>query len=53
MDFNFGFGQLLKLEEVRFANWVTGPDGSFNVRTLLLAFLPHLLLRALPYVLLQ
>ena len=53
MDFNFGFGQLLKLEEVRFANWVTGPDGFFFVRTLLLPFLSHLLLRALPYVLLQ
>ena len=53
VDFNFGFGQLLKLEEVRFANWVTGPDGFFFVRTLLLPFLSHLLLRALPYVLLQ
>ena len=41
------------LAEVRFANWVTGPDGFFKVRTLLLPFLSHLLLRALPYVLLQ
>ena len=48
-----GFSQFPNLEEVRFANWVTGPDGFFKVRTLLLPFLSHLLLRALPYVLLQ
>ena len=53
VDFDFGSREIPNLAEVRFANWVTGPDGSFNVRTLLLAFLPHLLLRALPYVLLQ
>mmetsp|Transcript_5415 Transcript_5415/g.13658 ORF Transcript_5415/g.13658 Transcript_5415/m.13658 type:complete len:120 (+) Transcript_5415:3-362(+) len=32
----FGFGELPNLAEVRFANWVTGPDGLFGVRTLLL-----------------
>ena len=51
--FSFGSRIRLKPEEVRFANWVTGPDSLFKVRTLLLPFLSHLLLRALPYVLLQ
>ncbi|XRB19321.1 hypothetical protein RI054_21g91670 [Pseudoscourfieldia marina] len=48
-----GFRQFPNLEEVRFANWVTGPAEKFVVRTLLLPFLSHLLLGALPYVLLQ
>ena len=53
VDFDFGSREIPNLAEVRFANWVTGPDGLFKVRTLLLPFLSHLLLRALPYVLLQ
>ncbi|GHP06947.1 hypothetical protein PPROV_000569100 [Pycnococcus provasolii] len=30
VDFNFGSGELPNLAEVRFANWVTGPDGLFK-----------------------
>ncbi|XRB03496.1 hypothetical protein NFJ02_17g28510 [Pycnococcus provasolii] len=30
VDFDFGSEKLLKLEEVRFANWVTGPAGFFG-----------------------
>ncbi|XRB02189.1 hypothetical protein NFJ02_13g15430 [Pycnococcus provasolii] len=30
VDFDFGSGELPNLEEVRFANWVTGPAGEFG-----------------------
>merc|ERR1712087_1015989 len=34
VDFDFGSREIPNLAEVRFANWVTGPDGSFNFENL-------------------